>query len=86
MVKNFRPVLICNSGLIWSKPPAPPIVTKEDGVVFKRAYNRIKENGTLLLVSLNPFCQPYEIKIKDVIEVWKFALKFSDQMVEEFAG
>jgi phage repressor protein C with HTH and peptisase S24 domain len=62
------------------------IVTKDDGVVFKRAYNRIKVNGTLLLVSLNPIFQPYEIHIKDVLEVWKFALKFSDQMVEELVG
>ena len=62
------------------------IVTKDDGIVFKRAYNRIKQNGTLLLVSLNPLYQPYEIQIKDVLEVWKFALKFSDQMIEELAG
>lgn len=61
------------------------IVTKDDGVVFKRAYNRIKQSGTLLLVSLNPLYQPYEIQIKEVLEVWKFALKFSDQMVEELA-
>jgi transcriptional regulator with XRE-family HTH domain len=62
------------------------IVTKDDGIVFKRAYNRIKENGTLLLVSINPLFQPYEIQIRDVIEVWKFALKFSNQLVEEIAG
>ena len=62
------------------------IVTKDDGVIFKRAYNRIKQSGTLLLVSLNPMYQPYEVQIKEVIEVWKFALKFSDQMIEELAG
>ena len=62
------------------------IITKDDGTVFKRVYNRIKDNGTLLLVSLNPTFQPYEVKIKDVLEVWKFALKFSDQIVEEMAG
>ena len=59
------------------------IVTKDDGIVFKRVYNRIKDNKTLLLVSLNPAYQPYEVHIK---EVWKFALKFSDQMIEEMAG
>ena len=62
------------------------IITKDDGIVFKRVYNRIKDNGTLLLVSLNPAFQPYEVKITDVLEVWKFALKFSDQMIEEIAG
>ena len=62
------------------------IVTKDDGIVFKRAYNRIKESKSLLLVSLNPAYQPYEVQIKEVLEVWKFALKFSDQMIEEIAG
>jgi len=62
------------------------IITKDDGIVFKRVYNRIKDNGTLLLVSLNPTFQPYEVKIKDVLEVWKFALKFSDQMMDEIVG
>ena len=62
------------------------IVTKDDGIVFKRIYNRIKESKTLLLVSLNPLYQPYEIKISEVLEVWKFALKFSEQMTEEQAG
>ena len=62
------------------------IVTKDDGIVFKRVYNRIKENKALLLVSLNPAYQPYEVHIKEVLEVWKFALKFSDQMIEEVVG
>ena len=59
------------------------IVTKDDGILFKRVYNRIKESKTLLLVSLNPTYQPYEVQIKEVLEVWRFALKFSDQMIEE---
>lgn len=59
------------------------IVTKNDGLVFKRVYNRIKQAGSLLLISLNPEYEPYTIKIEDVLEVWKFALKFSDQMVED---
>jgi len=62
------------------------IVTKDDGVVFKRVYNRIDQNGALLLVSINPIFQPYEIHINEVLEVWKFALKFSDQMMEEIPG
>jgi transcriptional regulator with XRE-family HTH domain len=62
------------------------LVTQEEGLVFKRVYSKIKENGTLLLVSLNPIYKPYEINIRNVQQVWKFALKFSDQMVEEMAG
>ena len=62
------------------------VVTKEDGLVFKRVYNRIKHNKTLLLVSSNATYEPYEIPVSEVLEVWKFALKFSDQMVEEITG
>ncbi|MBL0310009.1 MAG: helix-turn-helix domain-containing protein [Bacteroidetes bacterium] len=58
------------------------IVTKDEGVVFKRAYNRIKQDGTLLLVSMNSIYQPYEIQISEVLEVWKFSLKFSSEMME----
>lgn len=62
------------------------IVTKDDGLVFKRVYNRIKQSGKLLLVSTNSFYEPYEIDVNEVLEVWKFALRFSDQMIEELAA
>lgn len=62
------------------------VVTKEDGVVFKRVYNRIKESGKLLMVSLNPLYEPYEINLDDVLEVWKFTLKFSEEVIDEIAG
>ncbi len=48
------------------------VTTKNDGVVFKVAYNRIKEEGKLLLTSSNPFYQPFEVPVEEVIEVWKF--------------
>jgi transcriptional regulator with XRE-family HTH domain len=48
------------------------IVTLDDGIVFKVVYNRIDEDGTLLLCSTNPMYQPYTVKINDVLEVWKF--------------
>ena len=43
--------------------------------MFKRAYNRIKESKSLLLVSLNPAYQPYEVPIKEVLEVLKLAVQ-----------
>lgn len=48
------------------------IVSQDDGVAFKIVYNKVKENQTLLLTSTNPYYEPYEINIQDVIEVWKF--------------
>jgi len=62
------------------------IITHDDGLVFKLVYSRIKEKGTLLLVSLNPTYAPYEIHKREVKEIWKFALKFSDQIVDEIAA
>lgn len=59
------------------------VVTKDEGLVFKRVCNRVKEEGKLLLISTNPSFEPYEIAITDVLEVWKYALKFIDQIIEE---
>lgn len=48
------------------------VVTAEDGIVFKMVYNRIGEDGTLLLCSTNPMYKPYTVKVNDVLEIWKF--------------
>ena len=46
-------------------------ITKDDGVVYKRAGNKFKENKTLKLVSDNPVFDPYMIATDDVLEIWK---------------
>lgn len=48
------------------------LITKNDGIVFKIVYNKIKESKSLQLVSTNPLYEPYEVDIRDVLEVWKF--------------
>ena len=48
------------------------ILTKEDGIVFKIANNQIKKKKSLLLESLNPAYDPYEVPINEISEVWKF--------------
>ncbi|WP_461642954.1 XRE family transcriptional regulator [Labilibaculum euxinus] len=48
------------------------IVTLEDGIVFKVVYKQLEKNQTLLLVSSNLNYKPYELPIKNVIEIWKF--------------
>lgn len=48
------------------------VVTKEDGVVFKLAYNKIEESSALLLVSTNRLYEPYEVPVTSITEVWKF--------------
>jgi transcriptional regulator with XRE-family HTH domain len=58
------------------------VVTKDDGVVFKTVYNKVKESGTLLLCSTNPEYQPYEIPISSVLEIWKFTNFISNELPE----
>lgn len=48
------------------------LITKNDGIVFKIVYNKIKEQKSLQLVSTNPLYDPYDVDIRDVLEVWKF--------------
>ena len=58
------------------------VVTKEDGIVFKFVYNHLEENQSLLLVSSNPLFEPYTVKMKDIIEIWKFSAYFSKDLPE----
>jgi transcriptional regulator with XRE-family HTH domain len=55
------------------------IVMREEGIVFKRVYKQIKDRQSLLLVSTNPIYKPYEVPVKEVLEVWKFVLHFSHE-------
>ncbi len=48
------------------------VLTKEDGLVYKRIYNRIKDRKSLLLYSDNKKYAPYEVKMHDVLEIWEF--------------
>lgn len=56
------------------------ILTSDDGIVFKIAFNHIKKDKTLLLHSLNPLFKDYEIKINQVKEIWKFVSYFSSEL------
>ena len=46
------------------------LVTKSEGIVYKRVFNYISENGKLFLVSDNRNYSPYQLDIEDVLEVW----------------
>ncbi len=47
------------------------LVTISEGVVYKRVFNYLEENGKLFLVSDNEHYKPYEIKAEDVLEIWE---------------
>lgn len=50
------------------------IVTEQDGVTFKIAYNRIQSVQKLLLCSSNPIYPPFDVEIEQVREVWRYRL------------
>lgn len=47
------------------------LLTKEDGIVYKRIENHISQDKKLVLKSDNPEYAPYEVSIYDVLEIWK---------------
>ena len=47
------------------------LVTQTEGVVYKRVFNYLEENGKLFLVSDNDQYKPYEVKGEDVLEIWE---------------
>ncbi|HAZ23821.1 MAG TPA: transcriptional regulator [Algoriphagus sp.] len=54
------------------------IVTEQDGVTFKIAYNRIQSEQKLLLCSSNPIYSPFEVEIEQVREDWRNRLLMSE--------
>jgi transcriptional regulator with XRE-family HTH domain len=48
------------------------IITRNDGVVFKRIENRLdSEHKDFWLISDNPDYPPYSVRPEDVVEVWR---------------
>jgi transcriptional regulator with XRE-family HTH domain len=47
------------------------LVTQTEGVVYKRVFNYLADNGKLFLASDNEHYKPYEVKGEDVLEIWE---------------
>lgn len=58
------------------------VLTMDDGIVFKIIENRIREKGKLVLYSLNPIYEPFEVSTKDIREIWKFVHFISQELPE----
>jgi transcriptional regulator with XRE-family HTH domain len=56
------------------------IFTMNDGIVFKVVENNLSINGKLVLYSLNPVYEPYEVHINEVKEIWKFVNFISSEL------
>jgi transcriptional regulator with XRE-family HTH domain len=46
------------------------VLTANDGVVFKRVFNEMKESNSLRLVSDNQAYSPYKVPTNEVLEIW----------------
>ncbi|MBU0488489.1 MAG: XRE family transcriptional regulator [Bacteroidetes bacterium] len=57
-------------------------LTRNDGIVFKIAENRIQKEKCLVLHSSNPMYDPYSVAVSELCEVWKFVQFMSDKMPE----
>lgn len=52
------------------------VLTKEDGLVYKRVY---REGDVLVLHSDNKVYAPYEVQLKEVLELWEFTCCINTQ-------
>ncbi|MEE9363619.1 MAG: LexA family transcriptional regulator [Cellulophaga sp.] len=55
------------------------VLTKDDGLVYKRVYNKIELNNSLLLSSDNKTYKPFEVKTEDILELWEFTCCINTQ-------
>lgn len=46
------------------------VVSKNEGIVYKRIVKNAKQKNKIMLVSDNPTYQPYQINAQDVLELW----------------
>lgn len=47
------------------------VVSKTDGIVYKRIMKNNKQKSKMTLVSDNPAYQPYTVNSEDILEVWQ---------------
>ena len=58
------------------------VLTLNEGVVFKKLVNQLREKGSLLMISLNSEYAPYDLPLGEVREVWKFVHYISSEVPE----
>ena len=56
------------------------VVTKEEGITFKKVKNRLEKDRILQLYPLNPLYQAFEVTAGDIREIWEYKCHISDKM------
>ncbi|OAD46019.1 XRE family transcriptional regulator [Polaribacter atrinae] len=59
------------------------VITRNDGLTYKRIYNQIEENQSFLLKPDNPSYKSYNVPLSEVLEMWKFTCSINTQEYEE---
>jgi phage repressor protein C with HTH and peptisase S24 domain len=59
------------------------VVTKDDGMTYKRLENQVEEKQSFLLKPDNTSYQSYEVPVSEVLELWKFTCSINTQEYEE---
>lgn len=49
------------------------VISRKEGIVYKRVMKNAKTKNKLTLISDNPAYQPYNVDAEDVLEMWKAA-------------
>jgi len=47
------------------------LLTKDDGIVYKRIENNLRKDGSFRLISDNGKYEPYDVHVDDILEIWQ---------------
>lgn len=47
------------------------VLTREQGIVFKVLYNKIKNNRSFIFKSLNSLYPEFEVPVNEILEIWR---------------
>ncbi|MFM8588330.1 MAG: XRE family transcriptional regulator [Bacteroidota bacterium] len=53
------------------------VVSKNEGIVYKRVSRSVKSKNKVTLTSDNPSFQPYQINAEDILEIWQAQMVIS---------
>lgn len=59
------------------------VITLNDGIVYKRVFDKIEEHQMLLLASDNIKYDPYYVPVDEVLELWEFTCSINTQEYDE---
>ncbi len=56
------------------------VLTLDEGIVFKKVRNELREKGSFKMISLNPEYEPYDLPANEIREIWKFVHYISEEV------